>query len=109
MDPNPYESPRSPSLAVGVVASPWVRFPLAVVCIAIAVFQVLAMAAWVLLSDRSESALVVGISLVSCSLGATGFALIAFGLLAKRGWANVAALVMVAAQLLIECGFVVNQ
>jgi len=109
MDPNPYESPRSPSLAVAVVASPWVRFPLAVVCVLIALFHILAMAAWILRPDRSEPALVVGIAFIACSLGAAGFTLIAFGLLAKRGWANVAGLAMVAAELLIECGFVMSQ
>jgi hypothetical protein len=67
------------------------------------------MVSWVLWADSNDTALVVGIAFVACSLGAAGFALIAFGLLAKRAWSNVAGLAMVAAELLRECGFVVSQ
>jgi hypothetical protein len=106
MDPNPYESPKYPTVVAATVASPWVRLPLAVVCILIVLIHILALVAWTAGPARDEMTVVLAIAVVvTCALGAAGFGLISFGLLANRARANIAGLVMIAVEMLIQFGY----
>ena len=106
MDPNPYESPRSYQVVAATVASPWIRFPLAVVCILIVLIHILALVASTTGPASADMTVVLATAVVvTCALGAAGFGLLAFGLLANRARAIVAGLAMIAVEMLIQFGY----